>query len=153
MGLFNSYSLIIKREKFRSILVQFGIPKKLVQLVRIFLSDPISRVRIGNNMSNSFKIRSGLKQDDPLSALPFNFALEYAILKIKEHKKLLSLNDLNQLSVYAKDLYLIGEDIDVLRSNINVLVQACDEIDPQVNTDKTKYMIISRNTENNEKGT
>jgi len=45
--------------------------KKLVQLVRICLSDPISRVRVGNNMSDSFEVRNGLKQGDALSPLLF----------------------------------------------------------------------------------
>ena len=137
----------IKREKLYNILIQFGIPKKLVQLVRMCLSDPISRVRVGNNMSDSFEIRSGLKQGDALSPLLFNFALEYAILKIKEDKKGLALNGLNQLFVYADDVDLIGDDIDALQSNSEVLVEACDEIGLQVNVEKTKYMITSRNTE------
>jgi len=80
----------------------------LVQLVKMCLSDHISRVRIGNNMSDSFKIRNGLKQGDALSPLLFNFALEYTILKIKEDKKGQSLNGLNQLFVYADDVDLIG---------------------------------------------
>jgi len=69
----------IKREKLYSILTRFEIPKKLVQLVKMCLSDPISRVWIGNIMSDSFKIRNGLKQGDALSPLVFNFVLEYAI--------------------------------------------------------------------------
>ena len=77
----------IKREKFYSILIRFGIPKKLVQLVRMCLRDPISRVRIGNDVSDSFEIRSGLKQDDALSPLLFNFVLEYVILEKKRTKR------------------------------------------------------------------
>jgi len=51
------------------------------------LSDSISRVRVDNNMSDSFKIRNRLKQGDALPPLLFNFALKYAILKITEDKK------------------------------------------------------------------
>ena len=40
----------IKRDKLYHILVRFGIPKKLVQLVKICLSDSMSRVRISNNI-------------------------------------------------------------------------------------------------------
>ena len=120
----------------------------MVQLVKMCLSDPISRVRISNNMSDSFKIRNGLKQSYILSPLLFNFALEYAILKIKGDKKGLSLNGLNQLFVYADDVDLIGDDIDALQSNTDVLVEACVEIGLLVNIDKTKYMITSRNTGN-----
>jgi len=41
----------------------------MVQLVKMYLSDLISRVRIGNNMSDSFKVRNGLKQGDALTPL------------------------------------------------------------------------------------
>jgi len=58
------------------------------------------------------------------------------------------LNGLNQLFVYADDVDLIGDDVDALQSNTDVLVEACDEIGLQVNIDKTKCMIRSRNTGN-----
>jgi len=133
----------IKSEKLYSILIRFRIPKKkMVYLMKMCLSDPIKRLRIGNNMSDSFKIRKRLKKGDELSPLLFNFVLEYAILKIKE-KIGLSLNGLNQLSVYGDDLDLIGYDIDVLRKNTDDLVEACYEIGLEVNIDKTKYMITS----------
>jgi len=54
------------------------------------------------------------------------------------------LNGLNKLFVHADDVDLIGEDIDALQSNADVLVEACDEIGLQVNIEKTKYMITSR---------
>jgi len=58
------------------------------------------------------------------------------------------LNDLNQLFVYADNVDLIGDHIDALQSNTDVLVEAFDEIGLQVNIDKTKYIITSRNTGN-----
>jgi len=71
--------------------------------VKMCLREPIGRVRIDNSMSDSFNIRNRLKQGDALSPLLFNFALEYAILKVKG-KKGLSFNFLNQLFVYADDV-------------------------------------------------
>lgn len=99
-------------------------------------------------MSDSFKIRKGLKQGDGLSPLLCSFALEYAILKIKVDKKRLSLNGLNQLFVYADDVNLIGDDIDALQSNTYVLVETFDGIGIQINIDEAKYIITSRNTKN-----
>jgi len=58
------------------------------------------------------------------------------------------LNGLNQLFVYADDVDLIGDDIETLQSNTDVLVKACDEIGLQVNLEKTQY-ILSRNIGNN----
>jgi len=75
---------------------------------------------------DNIKIHNGLKKKcDAFSPLLFNFALEYAILKIKEDKKGLILNGLNQALVYADDADLIKEDLEALKSNTDVLVEAC----------------------------
>jgi len=47
------------------------------------------------------------------------------------------LNGLKQLFLYADDVDLIGDDIDALQCNTDVLVEACDEIGLQVNIEKT----------------
>ena len=60
------------------ILIEFGIPKKLVRLIKMCLTETYSRVRVGKHVSEMFPIRNGLKQEDALSPLLFNFALEYA---------------------------------------------------------------------------
>ena len=61
------------------ILNEFGIPRKLVRLIKMSLTETYSRVRVGKNVSDRFPIRNGLKQGDALSSMIFNFALEYAI--------------------------------------------------------------------------
>ena len=61
-----------------NILIEFGIPKKLVRLIKMCLNENYSGVHVGKYMSYMFPIKNGLKQDD-LSSLLFNFALEYAI--------------------------------------------------------------------------
>ena len=73
----------IKRESLYDILIKFGVPKKLVRLMKTCL-DGQSKVRVGNYLSSSFPIENSLKQGDVLSPLLFNFALEYAIRKVQE---------------------------------------------------------------------
>ena len=63
----------VRREVLCNILIEFGIPKKLVKMC---LNETYSRVRVGKNVSDMFPIRNGLKQGDSLSPLLFNFALE-----------------------------------------------------------------------------
>jgi len=69
----------VRREVLCKILIEFGIPRKLVRLIKMSLTETYSRVRVGNNVSDRFRIRNGLKQGDALTPLLFNFALEYAI--------------------------------------------------------------------------
>ena len=57
------------------ILIEFGIPRKLVRLIKMSLTETYSRVRVGENVSDRFPVRNGLKQRDALSPLLFNFAL------------------------------------------------------------------------------
>jgi len=66
-----------------NILIEFGVPKKLVRLVKMCLSETYSRVRVGMNLCDRFPIRNGLKQGDALSPLLFNFALEYSIRRVQ----------------------------------------------------------------------
>jgi hypothetical protein len=56
-----------------NILIEFGIPLKLVRLIKMCLNETYSRVRVGKHLSDRFRIKSGLKQGDALSPLLFNF--------------------------------------------------------------------------------
>jgi hypothetical protein len=69
----------VRREALYNILIEFGIPKKLVRPIKMCLTETYSRVQVGKNLSEMFPIGNGLKQRDVLSPLVFNFALEYAI--------------------------------------------------------------------------
>jgi hypothetical protein len=67
-----------------SILIEFGISRKLVGLIKMCLNETYSTVRIGKNLPDKFLIQDGLKQGDALSPLIFSFALEYAIRRVQE---------------------------------------------------------------------
>jgi hypothetical protein len=69
----------VKTEVLYNILLEFGIPKKLVRLSKICLNEICSKIRVGKLLSDEFPIQNGLKQGDALSPLLFSFALEYAI--------------------------------------------------------------------------
>ena len=73
----------VTREALYYILIEFGIPKKLVRLIKMCLTETYSRVRVGKNLFEMFPIRNGLKQGDAVSPLLFNFALEYAIKRVQ----------------------------------------------------------------------
>jgi hypothetical protein len=74
------------------------------------LNETYSKVPIGKDLSDSFTIQNGLKQDDALSPLLFNFTLEYAIRKLQETHVGLELNGTQQLLAYADDMNLLGDN-------------------------------------------
>jgi hypothetical protein len=74
----------VRMEVLYIILIEFGVPMKLVRLIKMCLNGTYeySKFRIGDHLSDTFPIQNGLKQGDALSPLLFNFALEYAIRKV-----------------------------------------------------------------------
>jgi hypothetical protein len=56
----------VMREVFYNILLEFGIPKKLVRLIKMCLNETYSKVCVGKLLSNKFPIQNGLKQGDAL---------------------------------------------------------------------------------------
>ena len=74
----------VRREVWYNILIEFGIPMKLVRLIKMCLTDTYSRVRVGKNLSDIFPISHGLKQGDAISPFLFNFAFEFAIRMLRK---------------------------------------------------------------------
>ena len=56
------YIFVVLGQTLYNILIEFGIPKKLVRLIKICLTETYSRVRVGKNVSEMFPIKNGLKQ-------------------------------------------------------------------------------------------
>jgi hypothetical protein len=91
-----------------------------------------------------FCIKNGLKQGDTFLPLLFTFALEYAVRMIQVHQDDLKLNGTHQLLVYADGINIMGGIVHAIKKNTDSLVVAGKEIGLEVNADKTKYMVMSR---------
>ena len=103
-----------------------------------------SRLWVGKNLYDMFPIRNGLKQGDGLLPLLFNFALKYAISRVQVNQDGLKLNGTYQLLVYADDVNMLGGGVHIVKEKAEALVVASKETGLEVNADKTKYMIMSR---------
>jgi len=90
-----------------------------------------------------FPIRKGLKQGDALSPLLFSFALEYAIKRVRLNQDGLKLNGTHELLVYVDYVNIGGGSVRAIKEKAKALLVASKEIGLEVNTNKTKYMVMS----------
>ena len=56
----------------------------------------------------------------------------------------MKLNGIHQLLVYADDINIVGGSVHAIKENAEALIVATKEIGLEVNADKTKYMVMSR---------
>ena len=87
----------VRRAVLYKIVIEFGIPRKLVRLIKMSVTETYSRVRVGKNVCDRFPIRNCLKQGDALSPMFFDFALENAISRVQVNQNGLKLNGTHQL--------------------------------------------------------
>jgi hypothetical protein len=71
-------------------------------------------------------------------------ALEYVIRRIQVYQEGLTLNGTHQFLVYADDVNILGGSVHTVKENAEALVVSIKETGLEVNADKTKYMVTSR---------
>ena len=85
-----------------------------------------------------------MKQVNALSPLLFNFALEYAIKRVQVNKDGLKLNGTHQLLVHSDDVNILAGCAHTVKENTEALTVVSKENGPEINVDKTKYTVMSR---------
>ena len=75
-----------RREFLCNIIIEFGIPMKLVRVIKMCPNETYSRVCADKYFSGTFPTKNGLTQGNALLPLFLNFALEYAIRKFQTSK-------------------------------------------------------------------
>ncbi|CAG9828680.1 unnamed protein product, partial [Diabrotica balteata] len=71
----------VDRSALYNAMAELDIPSHLLTLVKATLSKVACKVKVQNRVSRSFQTHTGLRQEDSLSCLLFNIALERAIEK------------------------------------------------------------------------
>jgi hypothetical protein len=110
----------------------------------VCLSETCNEVRIVKHLSDSFTVQNALRQRDDLTPLLSNFSLEYAIRKVQVNQMALKLNGIHQFLAYTGDVNLLGDNMDTIKKSTETLIDASNEVGPEINVKKTNYMLLSR---------
>ena len=111
-----------KREVLYNILIEFGIPMKIVRLIELCLNKTYNRALVGKQLSYIFPIKDCWKDGDVPLPLLFNFALVYAIRRVQVIQDGLKLNGTHQLLVYADNVNILGGSVRTAEEKAEALI-------------------------------
>jgi hypothetical protein len=132
---------LVRREVLYNFLIEFGIPMKLVRVIKMCMNETYNRVRAGSHLPDKFPVKNVLKQGDALLPLIFSFALEYAVRRVQVKQDGLKLNGTRQFLVYADDFNMLGGSVHTIEKNTEALVIASKKTGP---ANIAKCMVMSR---------
>jgi hypothetical protein len=132
---FKTANSSVATEVLYNILIEFGVPIKLVRLITMCLNGAHGEVRIGKPLLNNFLIQNAL------SPLLFKFTLEYTIRKIQVGLKL---NAAHQLLAYVGDVNLLGDIVNIIK-NTETSVDASKKVSLDIGVEETNicYCLVT----------
>jgi len=136
-----AYDTII-REELWLILVELGLPNKLIRLLRATMSGVMCCIKIQGSFSEFFESKGGLRQGDALSTTLFNLALEGIMRRSGINGGGTIFVKLVQLLGYADDIDIIGRNIRAIKDAYIRLETEANKIGLYVNEDKTKFLMV-----------
>jgi hypothetical protein len=131
---------LVRRDVLYNILTECGVPINLVGLIKMCLNETYKKIRISKNLSDPVHIQNVLKQGDSLS--PFlSTALGCHQENIRKSRRM-ELNGTHQLMIYADDVNILVENINVVNKNKEALLEDSKEVGLEVNRKETKHMLV-----------
>ena len=137
----------ISRESMWHALASIGIPSKYINLVKACYDNTTCKVKCQKTISDSFLVKNGLRQGDPLAPTLFNLVLEYVMRNAK-----LSIATINQneptVLAFADDIVIVGNNMHLVKSACEKLIDSAAEVGLTINETKTQFMVIDGSKSN-----
>ena len=105
-----------------------------------------AKVKIGNQLTESFGINKGVKQGDGLSTTLFIRALHYAVNEVDQRGTIFTKS--SQICAYADDIVIATRSEQRLMDVYTKLEEETNKMGLIVNQEKTKFMILQSNLDN-----
>ena len=131
----------IHRGTIWKILVHYGIPTKIVNIIKALYHDIMCAVQTEGGLTEWFSVQSGVRQGCILSPLLFAIVIDF-VLRGCSFSGGIQLNPLRELNDgdFADDVALITHDPEDMQRNINELGRMANAVGLSINANKTKSM-------------
>lgn len=134
-----AYDSVIRANLYAT-LYEFGIPDKLVRLIKMTMQNIVCHVKIKCDTSRPFEPKNGLRQGDALACLLFNLALEKVVRDSNINASGNLYTKSVQLLAYADDVDIAARSIPDMREAFIKMESAAANMGLIVNKEKTKIM-------------
>lgn len=149
-----AYDSIDRATLFQT-LREFGLDNKTREIIQSTLSNTSSKVKFRTEISESFEIRTGVRQGDGLSPLLFNCALEKVIREWRRQLQSFGLplgirlgtanQNLNiDCLAFADDLALLSHDPETAIMQIQTLEECASKFGLKISYSKTQFISSSK---------
>jgi hypothetical protein len=135
----------VDRSMMWQILLLYGVPAPIIELIKHLYTDANFRVLHSGMIGPEFGVDSGVKQGCILSPLLFNIVLDYVMRRVSQKKRGIHWNVFSRLSDldYADDIVGMTETMGEMESFLKDLSQCAAEVGLEINVSKTKLMRIN----------
>ena len=140
----------VHRPAIWKILKSYGLPDKIIQMIKLFYENYECSVICENDLTEWFNVNTGVRQGCILSPILFLITIDWVMRKTIDQKRgveLTSDDDLEDLD-FADDLALLAESLENLQIKTTRLENFAKLVGLQINVNKTKIMQFQNNNGN-----
>ncbi|VDM02105.1 unnamed protein product [Schistocephalus solidus] len=130
----------VHRESLRRIMTLYGLPSKIIAMIKAYYSSTTALGLVHNNLSQAFGIRSGVRQGCILSPILFNYAINWILGKALHKEDGVELAPGRRLADldYADDIALLASNLGDLQSMVSRVNDVAKSVGSSINAGKTK---------------
>lgn len=145
----------VQHHLLMKLLKRLDIDQRDIRCIENLYWNQTAQIKLDNNTSNNIQIRRGVRQGCVMSPLLFNLYSETIFREALEELEMgIKINGvwINNIR-YADDTVLIADNIEDLQELVNKIGEQSKSMGLNINIQKTKFMIISRNLKEFENAT
>ena len=128
-------------------LEKMGVTGNFLDIIRITYKNTKCAVRLGDNITQFFPCKQGVRQGDPLSPTLFNIFINDVFNDLEKGNcnppTLDNETYINALA-YADDIVLLSKSKEGLQNALDIVAKYCEKWKLKINQKKTKTMVFSK---------